>query len=188
MAQCTIRWSTGFVQGAIFQGCIYWKVWFSAGRLKRLLWSCSLQIGLAQICISHKCADVIFGDYKETVTEIQAEYDSEKKIHKGVLHWVAEPSPGVDPLKVEVRLLDKLFLSENPANLGDDWLHDLNSHSKTVIPDTYGVPSLQKATVGDSFQFERLAMLLILFIFLVRWLIWNAVCNFSQLSWLIVKY
>lgn len=31
---------------------------------------------------------------------------------QGVLHWVAQPSPGVDPLKVEVRLFDKLFLSE----------------------------------------------------------------------------
>lgn len=31
---------------------------------------------------------------------------------QGVLHWVAEPSPGVDPLKVEVRLFDRLFRSE----------------------------------------------------------------------------
>jgi hypothetical protein len=31
---------------------------------------------------------------------------------QGVLHWVAESSLGVDPLKVEVRLFDKLFLSE----------------------------------------------------------------------------
>lgn len=31
---------------------------------------------------------------------------------QGVLHWVAQPSPGVDPLKVEVRLFDKLFISE----------------------------------------------------------------------------
>jgi hypothetical protein len=31
---------------------------------------------------------------------------------QGVLHWVAEPSPGVDPLVVEVRLFEKLFLSE----------------------------------------------------------------------------
>ena len=31
---------------------------------------------------------------------------------QGVLHWVAESSPGVDPLKVEVRLFDKLFVSE----------------------------------------------------------------------------
>ena len=33
-------------------------------------------------------------------------------VMQGVLHWVAEPSPGVDPLKVEVRLFDKLFKSE----------------------------------------------------------------------------
>ncbi|RRT80356.1 hypothetical protein B296_00012058 [Ensete ventricosum] len=30
----------------------------------------------------------------------------------GVLHWVGQPSPGVDPVKVEVRLFEKLFLSE----------------------------------------------------------------------------
>ncbi|KAI7758304.1 hypothetical protein M8C21_014666, partial [Ambrosia artemisiifolia] len=42
-----------------------------------------------------KCTEVVLSDDKKT----------------GVLHWVAEPSPGVDPLKVEVRLFDKLFLS-----------------------------------------------------------------------------
>jgi len=31
---------------------------------------------------------------------------------QGVIHWVAEPSPGVEPLKVEVRHYDKLFKSE----------------------------------------------------------------------------
>ncbi|PQQ04519.1 glutamine--tRNA ligase isoform X2 [Prunus yedoensis var. nudiflora] len=69
-----------------------------------------------------KCTDVILADDKETVLEIRAEYDPTKKTKpKGVLHWVAEPSPGVDPLKVEIRLFDRLFLSENPAEL-DDWL------------------------------------------------------------------
>lgn len=33
-------------------------------------------------------------------------------VAQGVLHWVAEPSPGVNPLRVEVRLFDKLFNSE----------------------------------------------------------------------------
>lgn len=33
-------------------------------------------------------------------------------VMQGVLHWVAAPSDGVDPLKVEVRLFDKLFLKE----------------------------------------------------------------------------
>lgn len=103
-----------------------------------------------------KCTDVILADDKETVLEIRAEYDPSKKTKpKGVLHWVAEPSPGVDLLKVEVRLFEKLFLSENPAEL-DDWLADLNPQSKLVIPNAYAVPTLRNATVGDSFQFERL--------------------------------
>ncbi|XP_057482148.1 glutamine--tRNA ligase-like isoform X2 [Actinidia eriantha] len=103
-----------------------------------------------------KCTDVILADDKETVLEVRAEYDPSKRTKpKGVLHWVAEPSPGVDPVKVEVRLFDRLFLSENPAEL-DDWLGDLNPESKVVIPSAYAVPSLKSAAVGARFQFERL--------------------------------
>ncbi|GMP83345.1 hypothetical protein CsSME_00037294 [Camellia sinensis var. sinensis] len=103
-----------------------------------------------------KCTDVILGDDKETILEVRAEYDPSKKTKpKGVLHWVAEPSSGVDPLKVEVRLFDRLFLSENPAEL-DDWLGDLNPESKVVMPGAYAVPSVKNAAVGDTFQFERL--------------------------------
>ncbi|XP_038900996.1 glutamine--tRNA ligase-like isoform X3 [Benincasa hispida] len=103
-----------------------------------------------------KCTDVILADDNETVLEIRAEYDASKKSKpKGVLHWVAQPSPEVNPLSVEVRLFDKLFLSENPAEL-DDWLADLNPHSKVVIPSAYAVPGLRNAVVGDTFQFERL--------------------------------
>ncbi|XVF44185.1 hypothetical protein PTKIN_Ptkin02bG0100800 [Pterospermum kingtungense] len=103
-----------------------------------------------------KCTDVILADDNETVLEIQAEYDPSKKSKpKGVLHWVAEPSPGADPLKVEVRLFEKLFNSENPAEL-ENWLADLNPYSKVVIPTAYAVPALWNAAVGDTFQFERL--------------------------------
>ncbi|XWS63541.1 hypothetical protein CRYUN_Cryun06bG0107800 [Craigia yunnanensis] len=103
-----------------------------------------------------KCTDVILADDNETVLEIRAEYDPSKKSKpKGVLHWVAEPFPGADPLKVEVRLFEKLFNSENPAEL-DNWLADLNLDSKVVIPTAYAVPALQNAAVGDTFQFERL--------------------------------
>ncbi|KAI3665864.1 hypothetical protein L6452_44499 [Arctium lappa] len=73
----------------------------------------------------------------------------------GVLHWVAEPSPGIDPLKVEVRLFDKLFLSENPGEL-DNWLDDLNPESKVVMTCAYVVPALRDAAVDDKFQFKRL--------------------------------
>lgn len=103
-----------------------------------------------------KCTEVIFGDDNETVIELHAEYDPTKSIKpKGVLHWVAEPSPGVDPFKVEVRLFEKLFLTENPSEL-DDWLSDLNPKSKEVIPEAYATLNLKKAKFGDKFQFERM--------------------------------
>ncbi|KAI3985519.1 hypothetical protein MKX01_033833 [Papaver californicum] len=103
-----------------------------------------------------KCTEVIFSDDGETIMEIRAEYDLSKNTKpKGVLHWVAQPSPGVDPLRVEVRLFDKLFLSENPAEL-EEFLTDLNPESKEVIPEAFAVSSLRDAAVGDKFQFERL--------------------------------
>ncbi|KAF9593838.1 hypothetical protein IFM89_025623 [Coptis chinensis] len=103
-----------------------------------------------------RCTEVIYGDDKETALEIRAEYDPSKKSKpKGVLHWVAQPSPGVDPLKVEVRLFDKLFNSENPGEL-DNWLTDLNPLSKEVIQEAFAVPSICGAVIGDRFQFERL--------------------------------
>lgn len=103
-----------------------------------------------------KCTEVILGDDKTTILEVHAEYDPAKKFKpKGVLHWVSESSPGVDPLKVEVRLFDKLFSSENPADL-ENWLDDLNPQSKVMISDAYAVSSLKDAAIGDRFQFERL--------------------------------
>ncbi|KAI4369007.1 hypothetical protein MLD38_017502 [Melastoma candidum] len=103
-----------------------------------------------------KCTDVVLAEDGETVVEIRAEYDPSKKTKpKGVLHWVAQPSYGVEPLRVEVRLFDKLFLSENPGEL-DNWLADLNPESKIIIPGAYAVPSLRDSAVGESFQFERL--------------------------------
>ncbi|GER44402.1 glutamine--tRNA ligase [Striga asiatica] len=91
-----------------------------------------------------KCTEVILGDDNETVVEIHAEYDPSKTTKpKGVLHWVSESSPGIQPLK-------------NPAELEDKWLDDLNPNSKVVISDAYAVPFLKDAAVGDTFQFERL--------------------------------
>ncbi|KAL6838739.1 hypothetical protein ACP4OV_031453 [Aristida adscensionis] len=103
-----------------------------------------------------KCTDVIYGDNPDDIVEIRAEYDPLKTSKpKGVLHWVAQPAPGVEPLKLEVRLFEKLFMSENPAEL-EDWLGDLNPRSKEVIKDAYAVPLLASAVLGDKYQFERL--------------------------------
>lgn len=103
-----------------------------------------------------KCTEVIYGNDKKTVVEIRAEYDESKKSKpKGVLHWVAQPSVSVNPVKVEVRLFDKLFISENPSEL-EDWLADLNPRSKEVIPEAFAVTALSNAAIGERFQFERL--------------------------------
>jgi len=48
-----------------------------------------------------------------------------------------------------------LLTIQNPAEL-EDWLGDLNPHSKEVIKDAYAVPSLATAVLGDKSQFERL--------------------------------
>ncbi|RZS02826.1 hypothetical protein BHM03_00032912, partial [Ensete ventricosum] len=50
---------------------------------------------------------------------------------------------------------------QDPAKL-EDWLSDLNPHSKEVIPEAYAVPSLANAVLGDKFQFERLGNLFFL--------------------------
>jgi glutaminyl-tRNA synthetase len=102
-----------------------------------------------------KCTNVIFKEDKETILEVHAEYDRLKSTKPKVIHWVAEPAPGVDPLKVEVRNFDKLFKSENPAEL-EEWLGDINSDSKEVITGAMAVPPLRHAAVGSTFQFERL--------------------------------
>ncbi|KAG6757750.1 hypothetical protein POTOM_038074 [Populus tomentosa] len=103
-----------------------------------------------------KCTEVVLADDNETIVEIWAEYDHSKKTKpKGVIHWVAEPSREVDPLSIEVKLFDKLFNSENPAEL-EDWLADVNPKSKVVISGAYAVPALRDAAIGDRFQFERL--------------------------------
>ncbi|MCC8199344.1 MAG: glutamine--tRNA ligase/YqeY domain fusion protein [Tannerellaceae bacterium] len=95
------------------------------------------------------------------ITEIYAEYDpmtktgmpeSKRKV-KGTLHWVsAEHS-----LPAEVRLYDRLFLSENPSEEKDKELHELlNPQSLTVLTNCRVEMELQHAKPYDHFQFQRL--------------------------------
>jgi glutaminyl-tRNA synthetase len=74
---------------------------------------------------------------------------------KGHLHWVAQPEVGKEPAKIEVRLYDKLFKSKNPGSL-DDWLGDLNPHSRVDVHDVFIDPhALVGLNVGSKLQFER---------------------------------
>lgn len=72
---------------------------------------------------------------------------------KGTIHWVSARHA----FTAEVRLYDRLFLHENPAEAGDGdaFMKYLNPNSLKVIAG-YLEPSLAGAKPGDRFQFERL--------------------------------
>jgi len=73
----------------------------------------------------------------------------------GTIHWVSDVAPDVEPLKVEFRDYDTLFLSENPSALGDNWLSDLNPDSLRVRHG-FADPSVKDLKEFDKVQFERL--------------------------------
>lgn len=80
-----------------------------------------------------------------------------KKPPKGVLNWVAQPSPGTDPQIFQARLYDVLFTSPNPGGL-DNWLEDLNPNSLEVVNGAMASPALAEYAdqSGTTFQLERL--------------------------------
>ncbi len=102
-------------------------------------------------------------DYKKddngNITEIFCTYDpnsksgqdtSGKKV-KGTLSWVSAKHA----TSVEVRLYDRLFITENMNEVEDDFLKHLNPDSLQILDDVKVEPSLSDAEPGDQFQFER---------------------------------
>jgi glutaminyl-tRNA synthetase len=101
-------------------------------------------------------------DEDGNITEIQCTYDpltksgsgtpeSMRKV-KGTLHWVSVKHA----VKAEVRAYDRLFLDEAPdAHKDKDFMEFINPDSlKTQT--AFIEPSLQTATIGERFQFQRL--------------------------------
>lgn len=100
-------------------------------------------------------------DNNGEVTEVYAEYDPETKSGmpasnrkvKGTLHWVS----AAHSLPAEVRLYDRLFLSENPGEEKDKELQELlNPDSLKILTGCRVEAELQKAAPYDHFQFQRL--------------------------------
>jgi glutaminyl-tRNA synthetase len=106
------------------------------------------------------CTGVKKNDNGE-IEEIYAEYDpatksgmpdSGRKV-KGTLHWVSARHS----LPAEVRLYDRLFTAENPAEEKDtDFRELLNPNSLTVLTHCRVEAELQKAKPFDNFQFQRI--------------------------------
>jgi len=108
-----------------------------------------------------KGESVVKNDVGE-ITEIHVRYDPDSKSGsgteaslrkvKGTLHWVSVQHA----LKAEVRLYDRLFTDETPDGHKDkDFLEFINPGSLKVI-EAYVEPSLENATTGNQYQFQRI--------------------------------
>jgi len=98
-------------------------------------------------------------DADGNITELHCEYDPEtrsgqdtsgKKV-KGTLGWVS----AAQAVPAEVRLYDRLFMTENMNAVEDDFTNHLNPDSLTVVDQALVEPSVANAQPGDQFQFER---------------------------------
>lgn len=107
-----------------------------------------------------KCTGCKKNDAGE-IEEIYAEYDpqtksgmpeSNRKV-KGTLHWVS----AAHSLPAEVRLYDRLFQVENPADEKEKDFHELlNPDSLSILTGCRVEAELQHAKPYDHFQFQRL--------------------------------
>ncbi|MDA0196462.1 MAG: glutamine--tRNA ligase/YqeY domain fusion protein [Bacteroidetes bacterium] len=106
-----------------------------------------------------KCEDYKKNPETGKVEEIYCSYDpqtrsgsdtSGKKV-KGTLGWVSAQH-AVD---AEIRLYDRLFLTEDLNDIEDDFRNHLNPDSLKVLNNAKLEPSLSIAKPGDQFQFER---------------------------------
>ncbi len=105
------------------------------------------------------CEKVI-KDENGNVIELECTYDpdtksgtgtSNKKV-KGTIHWVSAKHA----IDAEVRLYDRLFSVENPdGDKEKDFIEFINPDSLTVLNNCKLEPTLQKAKVGENYQFER---------------------------------
>ena len=107
------------------------------------------------------CQEAIKDD-DGNITELRCTWDPEsrggttpdKRRVRSTLHWVSAKHA----LKTEVRLFDRLFMTENPTRTkdGQDFTDNLNPDSLEVRPVCYVEPSMKGAEVGHVVQFERL--------------------------------
>lgn len=102
----------------------------------------------------------IVKDSEGNIVEVHATYDPEskggqtadKRRVRGTSHWVS----CAHAIEGEVRLYDKLFSAEFPAQRTGNYLDDLNSESLVVVESAKLEPSLKEAQVGTYLQFMRI--------------------------------
>lgn len=105
-----------------------------------------------------KCTGAKYDD-EGNLLEVYAEYDPEtrsglpgsaKKV-KGTIHWVSTK----EAVDVEVRLYDRLFNVENPAEDPRELIEKLNPDSLKIVKGCKAEKYLTTATLEDRYQFQR---------------------------------
>ncbi len=109
-----------------------------------------------------KCVGVVKDEKTGEVVELRCTYDPETRGGgapdgrqvKATLHWVSADHA----LPAEVRLYDRLFTRENPADAEDgaDFKAYINPQSLEVLTACRVEPSLADASPGSPLQFERM--------------------------------
>jgi glutaminyl-tRNA synthetase len=105
-----------------------------------------------------KCERVVL-DEAGAIVELRATVDLDSlrgpgaaRRVKGTIHWVS----AAHAHDAEVRLYDRLFISEDPEGGGRDPIADLNPESLTVVTGCKVESLLASAAPGTRVQFERL--------------------------------
>ena len=106
-----------------------------------------------------KCEEFI-KDANGTVTELRCTYVPESRSGsdtsginvKGVIHWVSAQHA----VPAEIRLYDRLFVTEDMNAIEDDFTNHLNPNSLQILKTVYAEPELAKSRLGEHFQFLRM--------------------------------
>jgi len=106
-----------------------------------------------------KCDEVV-KDSAGNVTELRCTYFPESRsgsdtsgLHvKGVIHWVSAQHA----VPAEIRLYERLFITEDMNAIEDDFKNHLNPNSLQVLKKVYAEPELKNAKPDDHYQFLRM--------------------------------
>lgn len=127
-------------------------------------------------------------DSEGNITTIHCTYDPASKGGnspdgrkvKGTIHWV----DANDCLNAEVRLFDRLFVSEMPEKVEDGmtFIDNLNPNSLKIISNAKIEKSLENVNQLDKFQFERLGYFSVDYDSTKEHLVFNRTCTLKD-SW-----
>ena len=106
-------------------------------------------------------ADEVIKDSEGNITEVVCSYDpksksgsetpeSQRKV-KGTLHWVCCSSN----IPVEIREYDRLFEHPSPGDFSEEDLAIAINKESIKVFNGYGEQELSKASISESFQFQR---------------------------------